>query len=1270
MCCLGVFVFLSPSFSFAVCSSYVPMNAQGQRVGGSVPGPLVSDCALRAITWCVSDVSNRFVSVAFIDAFPTTSSETCQIICYQGPPYARYMVNIGHVWYRYYITRLDTIYDPNTYDFDCDGIPDAVDPAPDAPPAKEAKGCMEDNTNTDYLDMRWATEGCDNGGSQPCNGTGLPGLVVNLSNLNFVLKDTDISYSDIGKTIEIERFYNAYSTYQGIFGRGWTFNYGVYLVADASGNVTVNRGSGAEKLFTRNPDGTYIAPKGVYDKLTKNADGTFSLWSKENRLTYAFAAAGVLTSVKDSNNNAVTLAYDGSGRLTTITDATGRSTTFSYNGDGQVTTINDPLNRTITFTYESGNMRTSTDLAGVTTTFTYAANNFLTGMATPNGTTSFTYQDYAFGRRLATVTNPAGLTTHYAIDAPNQEVLVTDPLGHTTHYGYNYDGYTTYVTDPLGNKQAYGYDAAGNRVSITDANNKKTTIAYDSRGNITKVTDPLTQTATFTYDTRDNLTQTKDPLNRQYTYTYDTHDNLTRITNPLTQQTNFAYNTKGELVSLTDAGGNTATFAYDQLGDLLSITDPLNHTATFTYNLIGKQQTATDPLGNTSSFEYDPLGRLIKRIHPDATQFIIERYCSGIAGIIDENGKHTVYDHNAINMLTKVHDPMGNQTSYAYDPAGNLTQLADPLNQATSYTYDVADRLTQTTYPEGASESYSYDPAGNLISKTDANGVTTTYAYDAVNRLLSLNAPDLSIGYTYDAVGNLLTMTDATGTTSYTYDSLNRLTQITYPTGLTINYTYNEVGRITGITTPYAGVAYGYDADNRLSTITLPNAQQVVYQYDAAGNLLQVDYPNGAAAAYAYDTRNRLVAMTNYAQGTSVISTNAYTLDGVGNKTRVDLIEPMIPSYNAETINYTYSLGNILNTADGNIYTHDANGNRTTKTNGTNVTNYTYDSLNRLTGVNTSARQIQYVYNGLGQRIGKIDSGVQTNYLIDPNGILPQVLAETDASNNLIAFYVYDGAGLVAKVTPQNQYYFYHYDGLGSTIAITDNAGQVVNTYCYSPEGLVGVQETILNPFTYVGRFGVMAEGNGLYYMRARYYDPETGRFINKDPIGYEGGLNLYGYTENNLVNSVDPWGLFVAVVLESGTKQGTPFGATIKVTSQKGQTVTVGGSSWSNPSNPNPGIASGWYNASYSPTGHNQSKPAIIINKGKPIPTLGPNPAQGGKFIADFIEIHTSDTDSWRGSTGCITIKKSEAQKVWDILEPGETGTVILIRVFNVPNK
>jgi len=1023
-------------------------------------------------------------------------------------------------------------YDPNTYDYDGDKVPDAVDDKPDTPLAQLTQGCNNDNTGAMYDNK---TKETNNGG----NG-GMPGLLINLAHLNFVLTDKDLAYQDHGRPIQIVRTYNAYSTYEGIFGRGWTFNYGIHLIEEPSGDVVVIWGSGAEKRFTHHVNqqfGTYTPPKGVYDQLTKNPDGTFTFWVKRTRLTYAFDANGALTAVTDTNNNTVTLSCDANGLLTTITDASGRAITFAYNAEDKVETITDHTGQQITFTYENGNMHTSTDVAGVTTTFTYDVGHLLTSMTTPNGTTSFTYQDYAFGTRLATFTDAKGQITNYTIDAPNQEVMVTDPRGYTTHYGYNYYGYTTHITDHLGNTTTYEYDSNGNRNKVIDAGNKETTIEYDDYGNVTKITNDLGQFTEFQYDDHDNLTDMIDPLTRTYHFDYDANDNLTRITDPLTHETEFVYLSNGLLQKIKDARAQETTFTYDGYGNLQTITDPLNHTTSFTYYPESdKMHTATlpPPLSHTTTYEYDPLGRLIKRIHPDATEYIIHRYCSGISGITDENTIHTDYEHDAINQRTKIIDALGQETDFGYDGSGNLDLLTDPKDQATAFEYYENNWLKKIIYPEGAQESYTYFPVGTLSTRTDPNGAVTTYGYDDLHRLTSITAPDLAIGYTYDAVGNLDTMIDATGLTDYAYDALDRLTTITYPNTKTIDYTYDVVGNITGIATPFGTVSYGYYDNNLLHTITLPNSQQVVYQYDAGGNLLQVDYPNGTAAAYVYDSRNRLTTMTNYGPGDppTVISTYDYTLDGVGNRTNVDLFEPLIPGFEPGTIDYTYNLGNILTTADSTTYTHDANGNMTTKTNGTNVTSYTYDSLNRLTAVNTGTQTTQYIYNGLGQRVGKIVDGVQTNYLIDPNGILPQILAEMDENNDLIAFYVYDGAGLVAKVTPGDEYYFYHYDGLGSTVAITDSTAQIVNSYCYSPYGLVGAQETIPNSFTYVGRFGVMADGNGLYFMRARYYDPEVGRFINKDPIGYAGGMNLYGYVGGNPVNWTDPWGLEVWVAV------------------------------------------------------------------------------------------------------------------------------------------
>ena len=224
-------------------------------------------------------------------------------------------------------------------------------------------------------------------------------------------------------------------------------------------------------------------------------------------------------------------------------------------------------------------------------------------------------------------------------------------------------------------------------------------------------------------------------------------------------------------------------------------------------------------------------------------------------------------------------------------------------------------------------------------------------------------------------------------------------------------------------------------------------------------------------------------------------------------------------------VSYTYGADNHLQTANAATFTYDANGNLTVVS-GAKSRTYIYDAFNRLTQVTFSGYDAQYQYDGLGSRIARTVNGTKTTYLVDPNGPLSQGLAETDGAGNITAYYVY-GLGLISKVTPEGQAYFYHYDGLGSTVAMTDSSGSVVNTYAYETFGnVLHSAQIVPNPFKYVGVSGIIDEGNGLLYMRARYYDSELGRFINQDPIGLRGGMNFYAYVGNNSLNFVDPSGL------------------------------------------------------------------------------------------------------------------------------------------------
>ena len=124
-------------------------------------------------------------------------------------------------------------------------------------------------------------------------------------------------------------------------------------------------------------------------------------------------------------------------------------------------------------------------------------------------------------------------------------------------------------------------------------------------------------------------------------------------------------------------------------------------------------------------------------------------------------------------------------------------------------------------------------------------------------------------------------------------------------------------------------------------------------------------------------------------------------------------------------------------------------------------------------------------------RLDAFPNGTVTKYIYDAAGNL---LAEADAGNTITRYYIY-GQGLLAMITPADESYSYHFDAIGNTIALIDSGQQVVNAYAYTPFGVItNKQEGISQPFTFVGRHGVMTEPNGIYYMRARYYDPQTGQ--------------------------------------------------------------------------------------------------------------------------------------------------------------------------------
>jgi RHS repeat-associated protein len=275
---------------------------------------------------------------------------------------------------------------------------------------------------------------------------------------------------------------------------------------------------------------------------------------------------------------------------------------------------------------------------------------------------------------------------------------------------------------------------------------------------------------------------------------------------------------------------------------------------------------------------------------------------------------------------------------------------------------------------------------------------------------------------------------------------------------------------------------------------------------------------NGATG-YDYDKTYQLTRATHPA-----MPEEQFSYDPVGNQlgTAVDLDNALL-----EDSEYTYA--------------YDFNGNRIerVKKETGEKTQYFYDFENRLIKVESPGLLAQYKYDPFGRRIEKNVNGAITRYAYDG----PNVLLEYDGSGNIKARYLHNLAIDDPLAVEQNgQIYYYHKDGLGSIVSMTDQTGQVVQTYEYDSFGNISSRTgNIPNPFTYTGR--EYDEETALYYYRARYYDPKAGRFITRDPIGFAGGdVNLYRYVQNNPVTWVDPMGLAVVVPIPSRDSFSSQF--------------------------------------------------------------------------------------------------------------------------------
>jgi RHS repeat-associated protein len=903
----------------------------------------------------------------------------------------------------------------------------------------------------------------------------------------------------------------------------------LHSVADVDGGVETYTYDGNRQLLTATDPRGAVYLTNTYDAVKRVV--TWQADAKGNSFQFAYDPATGQTTITDPLGHASVDAHDVLNRLIRQTDRLGRSVSYTYDAQNNRTAITDQNGNTTTYTYDAvGNVLGKVDARDQTTAITYdALNDPLTRTDEAGNITRFTYDSRG---NLLTTTDPLSRVTTITYDAYGHGLTVTDANGGVTTTAYDAAGNLVSVTDARGASTLYAYDAVGRRLTATDPRGFVITSAYSGSGRVLTATDPLGHVVTNVYDANGSRTQTTDVRGGITAFTLNANNLLTTVTDPLGGVTKHTYDGLDRRLTTTDARGEVTTFGYDAEGRLTQTTDPAGAITQIAYDGVGNKIAVTDANGHMTGFTFDALNRLVTTTDPlgHATRHTYDAL-GHVTKTTDAAGRETAFAYDAMGRLTQVTDPEGGTARYTYDAIGNRLTVTDPNGPTTTLTYDAANRLLTSKDPLGHVSQFTYDASGNRRTVTDAMGVTLTYAYDASNHLTSIHPPSgTAVTLTYDAAGNRTAMVDAVGTTTYVYDLLNRLTQYTDAYGQAIGYDYDAVGNRTALVYPDGKrVAYGFDQANRLSTVTDWAGRTTRYTYDAAGQLTGTANANGSTAAYLYDAAGRLTRLANQRGDGSVLASYDYTLDAVGNRTAVAEVTPLVASPAPATAMYSYNAANEILTGGTGTFISDVNGRLTTRTDAGVTTTYGWDVFDRLTQVSNGTMTAQYVYNGAGTRLARTVNGTTTRFVVDPQPALSQLLVETDGAGTPVARYVY-GIGLIARIDAAGQALTYHLDPRGSTVAMTDAGEAVVNRYAYDEFGGVrDRQETVAQGLRYVGQYGVVQEPNGLLFMRARYFLPAEGRFLNVDPspiVNTPQDLNRFVYSNNNPALWIDPLGL------------------------------------------------------------------------------------------------------------------------------------------------
>lgn len=849
----------------------------------------------------------------------------------------------------------------------------------------------------------------------------------------------------------------------------------------------------------------------------------------------------------DSRGKETVTEYDDWDNPLKVTYPDGASVRFEYDRWGNVTRQVDANgNGTVNEYDDQGSLIRRTEAVGVAaeriTEYTYDQyGQLLTvkGVAdehTAESVTTVTYDDWG---NLLTLTDPEGGITTSTYDVQGNAITRTDPRGKLWRQGYDPNGQLVSETDPLNRTTGYTYDKVGNLLTETDARNNATTHAYDFR---------------------DNRISTTDPLGNTTRYQHDNDDYLIAVTDARGHTDRTEYDMDGRLVAQIDAVGNRIEYRHgdgangDTFDLLVGVQYP-TYLQTFEYDQRGRRTVTIDHLSDTE--------QLVTRTEYDANNNLI--------AVVDAGGRRTAYRYDALDRQVDMIDADQHSTFFAYDDRDNLIAVTNPNGNTTRYGYDRADRKVSETLPLGQVTSYVYDAAGNLTQTEDPDSRLTLLNYDDAGQLIQRRhylhsddaQPERNIDFTYDANGNLLSWDDGAMSASSTYDPNNRqLTETTDygPFAKDHTFTYDAVGNKVVFTNPEGdSIGYVWDPANRIQRIDITSAGSINYATYRWIRPERIIYPGGSQRQLQYDAFMRPKIITATDPANVPLMTYGYVYDSVGNiaqKTtdtltyeygydELDRLTSAVSELEAEGWDYdpngnrsadnltpgswVYSGNDELEQSPTAVYLYDNAGNRTRKSQGSVVIQYTYNAENRLSLVTNGVDNLiaEFAYDPLGRRIKKTTPTETVYFHYNDEGLVGEYQTDGTAVRGYgyTPYSIWTSNPLYQKFN--GEYVYYQNDHLGTPQKLIKANGIVVWEGRYRAFGEVTeLNGGWVNALRFPGQY--FDQESGLHYNYFRYYDPANGRYIISDPIGLEGGINTYLYATGSPIIFTDSFGLAV----------------------------------------------------------------------------------------------------------------------------------------------